>query len=109
MRTKYQNMKEQNTEAVITVAEMISRCSRRRNGNIQTFNTPQLFAQCDKISPFHMAPPNKPQNLLGSKHRQALKVLSIDTIFFKHLSVATKIYLFKPQSNILKENNNLIR
>jgi hypothetical protein len=25
------------------------------------------------------------------------------------LSVATKIYLFKPQSNILKENNNLIR
>jgi hypothetical protein len=25
------------------------------------------------------------------------------------LSVATKIYLFKPQPNILKENNNLIR
>jgi hypothetical protein len=56
-----------------------------------------------------MAPPNKPQNLLGSKHRQALQILPIDTIFFEHLSVATKIYLFKPQPNILKENNNLIR
>lgn len=35
------------------------------------FNAPQLFAQCDKVSPFHMAPPNKAQNLLSSKHGQA--------------------------------------
>lgn len=102
-------MKESSTEMVITVAEMIYRCSQGRNGKIPTFNAPQLFAQCDKVSPFHMAPPDKPQNLLGSKHRQALQILSIDTIFFKNLSVATKIYLFKPQADVLKENNNLIR
>lgn len=66
-----------------------------------TFYSPQLLAQGYKISPFHVALPYEPEDLFSCKHRHPLQILSIDPIFFEYLAIATKIYLFQPQANIL--------
>lgn len=48
-----------------------------------------------------MAPPDKPENLLGSEHWHAFQVLSIDAIFLEYFTVVTQVYLLQPQSDIL--------
>lgn len=62
---------------------------------------PELFAQSDKVSPFHVASPNKPQNLLCSKRGQAIQVLPINTIFFEDRLVGSKANLIQPHPYIL--------
>ncbi|MFS7980054.1 hypothetical protein Hanom_Chr10g00934871 [Helianthus anomalus] len=61
-----------------------------------------------------MAATNKAKYLLSCKHRHTFKILSINTIFFEHLLIPTKIYLYQPKPNILphptkKNPHNIIK
>ena len=79
----------------------------KSRGEKKTFYLPKFLAQCNEVSPLHVAPSYEAKNLLCSEHWHSFQVFSIDTIFLENLTITTKIYLFQPQANILKNRSKV--
>lgn len=55
-----------------------------------------------------MAFPYEMEYLFGGEHWHPFQVLSVDPMLFENLAIASEIYLFQPQANILKQTRDKI-